>query len=111
MLTEETHLKLLKLLQTNPEMSQRELSRALGISLGKANYCLKALMDKGWIKVNNFRRNPKKLSYAYLLTPTGIEAKASLTARFLLRKVREYEALKQEIEELSQDVAELKADR
>ena len=111
MSAEETHFKLLKLLQDNPNMSQRELSRELGISLGKANYCLKALLDKGWIKVNNFRRNPRKLSYVYLLTPKGIEAKTSLTSQFLVRKIREYEALKQEIEELTRDAAAQDQDR
>lgn len=103
MTSDEIHLKLLKLLQVNPDMSQRELSRELGVSLGKANYCLKALLDKGWIKVNNFRKNPRKLSYAYLLTPSGLEAKAALTTRFLKRKMREYELLKQEIEELTRE--------
>lgn len=103
MTSDEIHLKLLKLLQVNPYMSQRELSRELGVSLGKANYCLKALLDKGWIKVNNFRKNPRKLSYAYLLTPSGLEAKAALTTRFLKRKMREYELLKQEIEELTRE--------
>lgn len=106
MTTDEVHLKLLKLLQVNPDMTQRELSRELGISLGKANYCLRALLDKGWIKVNNFRKNPKKLSYAYLLTPTGIEAKTVLTSRFLKRKMQEYELLKQEIEELTREAEE-----
>ena len=105
MSADETHFKLLKLLQANPNMSQRELSRELGISLGKANYCIKALLDKGWIKVNNFRKNPRKLSYAYLLTPKGIEGKTTLTTRFLARKMREYEVLKQEIEELTRDAA------
>jgi len=105
MSAEETHLKLLKLLQANPNLSQRDLSHELGISLGKANYCLKALLDKGWIKVRNFRKNPRKLSYVYLLTPKGIEAKATLTSEFLRRKIREYEALKQEIEELTKDAA------
>lgn len=106
MTTDEVHLKLLKLLQVNPDMTQRELSRELGISLGKANYCLRALLDKGWIKVNNFRKNPKKLSYVYLLTPTGIEAKTALTSRFLKRKMQEYEILKQEIEELTREAEE-----
>lgn len=101
-------LHLLKLLETNPNLSQRELASKLGVSLGKANYCLKALLDKGWIKVHNFRNSPNKLSYAYLLTPKGIEAKASMTVQFLARKMREYEVLKKEIEELSVDVEALK---
>ena len=105
--TEETHLKLLKLLEENPDLSQRVLASQLGVSLGKANYCLKALLDKGWIKVNNFKNNPKKLSYAYLLTPKGIEAKATLTVQFLARKMREYESLKREIDQLTGEVAAL----
>jgi MarR family transcriptional regulator, temperature-dependent positive regulator of motility len=104
-MSEDVSLKLLKLLETNPNLSQRELASALGVSLGKANYCLKALLDKGWIKVHNFRNNPNKLAYAYLLTPNGIEAKTTMTVQFLARKMREYEALKKEIEELSVDVA------
>ena len=111
MSADEVHLKLLKLLQANPDMSQRELSRELGVSLGKANYCLKALLDKGWIKINNFRNNPRKLAYAYLLTPSGIEAKAALTSRFLKRKMHEYAALKQEIEELTREAQASDNDR
>jgi len=97
---DEVHLRLLKAIEANPHATQRELSHELGISLGKANYCLKALMGKGWVKANNFRANPHKLAYAYLLTPSGIEAKARLTVNFLRRKVAEYELLRREIEEL-----------
>jgi EPS-associated MarR family transcriptional regulator len=104
-LNDEAHLKLLRLLETNPRMAQRELADALGISVGKANYCLKALLEKGLIKVSNFRRSDNKLAYAYLLTPAGVAAKASLTVRFLRRKTAEYEALKDEIAALEWEVA------
>lgn len=98
---DEVHLKLLKALEANPQATQRELSETLGVSLGKANYCLKALVQKGWVKVRNFRANPNKLAYAYLLTPKGLTAKRTLTVSFLERKVAEYETLKREIEALS----------
>lgn len=104
-LNEEAHLKLLRLLETNPRMAQRELADALGISVGKANYCVKALLEKGLIKVSNFRRSDNKLAYAYLLTPAGVAAKAALTVRFLRRKTAEYEALKDEIAALEWEVA------
>ena len=94
----------MRLLETNPEMTQRELAEALGVSLGAANYCLKALVEKGWVKLGNFQNNPNKLRYLYLLTPLGLTAKTRLTARFLQRKLAEYEALKAEIEELRCEV-------
>ncbi len=100
MLSEEVRYKLLKLLEPNPQLSQREVARELGISLGKVNYCLKALVDRGWIKASNFRNSQNKRAYAYLLTPRGIEEKARVTARFLQIKMREYEALKDEIEQI-----------
>ncbi len=100
---EESHLKVLRLLESDPGLSQRELSRALGISLGKTNYCMRALLDKGLIKMQNFRNSESKLGYAYLLTPAGIAAKAELTRDFLKIKMREYEALKQEIEQLQSE--------
>lgn len=99
-MTEDTHYKVLKLLEQNPHISQRELAREMGVSLGKVNYCLKALVERGWVKMDNFSRNPNKLQYAYLLTPRGLKAKTALTARFLKRKLAEYEALRAEIEEL-----------
>ena len=86
-------------------MSQRQLADNLGISLGAANYCLKALVEKGWVKLENFQKNSNKLGYLYLLTPVGIAAKAQLTASFLKRKRVEYENLKSEIEELKAQVA------
>ena len=85
-------------------MTQRELSEALGVSLGATNYCLKALVEKGWLKLESFKRNPNKLGYLYLLTPTGIAAKTQLTTRFLRRKLVEYETLKSEIDSLQSDV-------
>jgi len=88
------------LLEANPRMTQRELARELGISLGALNYCLKALVEKGWIKMENFSRSDRKLNYAYLLTPNGIAGKARLTNHFLRRKLEEYEELKAEIAEL-----------
>jgi EPS-associated MarR family transcriptional regulator len=102
-LQEDTYFRVLKLLQENSKMSQRELARELGLSLGGVNYCLKALMDKGLLKMQNFGNSRNKLAYAYLLTPTGMAEKAALTARFLKRKIQEYEALRAEIESLRQE--------
>ena len=103
-MADERHLKALRLLEQNPEMTQRELAEALGVSVGAANYCLKALVEKGWVKLENFQKNPNKLGYLYLLTPMGIAAKAQLTASFLRRKMEEYEALRTEIEHLRAEV-------
>ena len=103
---EETHYKVLKILERNATISQRELADELDISLGKTNYCLKALVKKGLIKANNFKNNKNKIAYAYLLTPKGIEEKSSLTIEFLKRKRAEYELLKQEIESLNAEVNE-----
>lgn len=105
-LKEENHLKVLRLLHGNSQLSQRDLSVALGVSLGKANYCLKALLEKGFIKVQSFRKSPNKLAYAYLLTPSGMIEKVSLTARFLDRKVAEYEILTLEIEALKSEASQ-----
>src|SRR6516225_1430402 len=105
MLSEEVRYKLLKLLEPNPHLSQREVAKELGISLGKVNYCLRALSDKGWIKAANFKNSRNKSAYMYLLTPRGIEEKTRVTARFLQRKVREYEALRTEIEQLRNEAA------
>jgi EPS-associated MarR family transcriptional regulator len=90
-------------------MSQRELAKVLGVSLGKTNYCIKALLDKGFIKVQNFRNSNNKLAYAYLLTPLGVEQKARMTMEFLKIKMREYERLRAEIAELKRE-SEQKAD-
>lgn len=102
----EIHFKVLRVLEERPVITQRELAQLLGVSLGKANYCLKALIDKGWIKANNFKNSNRKSSYAYLLTPTGIERKAQVTVRFLKRKLVEYETLRAEIEILQQELAD-----
>ncbi len=107
MLTDEYRYKILKLVADNPGISQRELAQQLGISLGKANYCLKALIAKGLLKVSNFRNNKNKLAYMYLLTPHGLEEKAAITMRFLKLKVQEYESLQTEIEELRREAASL----
>lgn len=103
---EETHFRILRLLQENSNLTQREIADAVGISLGALNYCLKALMKKGQIKIRNFRRSNRKIAYAYLLTPSGIARKVELTGRFLKRKVDEYEQLKAEIEILQRETAQ-----
>ncbi|WCL51184.1 MarR family EPS-associated transcriptional regulator [Leptospira sp. GIMC2001] len=93
--------KLLRVLQNSPNISQRELSEVLGISLGRANFCLQALIEKGFIKAKNFKNNKNKLSYVYLLTPQGLQEKAELTRKFFEIKKREYEELKKEVEALN----------
>jgi len=104
-MTDELQHKLFKVITQNPNISQRDLSKNLGISLGKANYCLKALMTKGWVKAQNFKNNRNKLSYAYLLTPSGIEQKASVTVRYLRKKMEEYDELKAAVEELQKEIS------
>lgn len=104
---EETDFRVLRLLADNPRMNQREMAGILGVSLGKTNYCLKALLGRGLIKMQNFRNAENKLAYAYLLTPIGIARKADLTARFLKRKMDEYERLRAEIEALQREVERL----
>ena len=104
-MNEEVTHKLFTLLEHDPNLSQRELAREMGISLGKTNYCLKGLMERGWLKAHNFKNSNNKIAYAYILTPTGISEKAKITARYLKRKVHEYEALKIEIEKLRQQVS------
>ena len=103
-MTHDRQLSALRLLDANPDMTQRQLASALGVSVGAANYCLKALVEKGWVKLENFQSNPNKLGYLYLLTPAGVAAKTQLTARFLKRKLTEYENLKAEIETLKAEV-------
>jgi len=105
MLTDEYRYRILKLLEADPHASQRRIADELGISLGRVNYCLQALIEKGLVKVNNFRNNANKRGYLYLLTPRGIEDKAVVTARFLKRKLDEYEALKRELDELQREAA------
>ncbi len=96
-------LRVLKLLDTSPQLTQREMARELGVSLGKANYCLRALLGKGFVKVQNFRSSENKRGYVYLLTPEGVTAKASMTRDFLARKRDEYEALRLELERLQRE--------
>lgn len=108
-LPDETRYRLLKYLESNPDASQRALARELEISLGKVNYCVKALVDRGWITVGRFRRSNNKLAYVYKLTPKGIEAKADATVRFLNRKLNEYEVLRSEIETLREEARKLSA--
>lgn len=100
---EATRYKLLKILEGNPSLSQRDLAKELGLSLGKVNYCLQALIEKGCVKVNNFRNSQNKRAYAYLLTPSGVEEKARMTVLFLKHKTEEYERLRQEISELRRE--------
>lgn len=95
---EETHFRIMRLLQDNPDLTQRELASRLGISVGSLNYCLNALIDKGFVKMANFQKSKNKFKYIYLLTPQGIAEKVALTSRFLQRKMEEYDALKLEIE-------------
>jgi EPS-associated MarR family transcriptional regulator len=103
MLTDEYRYKILKILEANPEISQRDLARELDISLGRVNFCLKALIEKGLLKAANFRNSSNKLAYMYLLTPSGIEEKSVITARFLKIKMQEYQNLEAEINELRKD--------
>ena len=92
------HFEILRKVEKKPKATQRELAKELGFSLGKLNYCLKSLQKKGLIKIKNFKKNPKKMSYLYILTPKGISEKTKLTLNFMKRKMEEYEELKKEIE-------------
>ena len=105
-LQEDTYFRVMRLLQENPDLTQRELAQKLGVSVGGLNYCLKALMDKGFVKLENFQNSKHKFNYAYILTPRGIAEKASITGRFLKRKLQEYEALKAEIDALMSEVGD-----
>jgi len=105
MLTDEYRYRILKLLENNPTASQREIARELGVSLGRVNYCLQALVEKGLIKVNNFRQVESKRAYLYFLTPKGMQEKAKVTVRFLKVKLDEYENLKRELRELQNEAA------
>jgi len=95
--------KILKILQDDPNISQRDMAKELEISLGKANYCLKGLMEKGLVKAKNFKNSDNKLAYAYFLTPMGIEEKARVTMSFLKTRLRQYEEMEEEIEELRRE--------
>jgi EPS-associated MarR family transcriptional regulator len=103
MLDDNTRYSLLKMLEDNPELSQRDLAKRLGISLGKVNFCVNALIEKGCLKVNNFRNSENKRAYAYLLTPSGVEEKARITVRFLKHKISEHERLRVEIKDLERE--------
>lgn len=103
MLDEQTRYRLLKLLEANPELSQRQLAQALGISVGKVNFCLNALIERGLVKARNFRNSRNKLAYMYFLTPAGFEEKARVSLRYLKQKLQEYETLRSEIKELKND--------
>jgi MarR family transcriptional regulator, temperature-dependent positive regulator of motility len=96
-LADEVRYELLRLIADNPQLSQRDVARHLGVSLGKANYCLKSIMHKGWVKATNFRNSRNKVAYMYLMTPRGIKEKAGVTLRFLQKRMQEYEALRVEI--------------
>jgi EPS-associated MarR family transcriptional regulator len=102
-LQEDTYFRVMRILQENPDLTQRELAEKLGVSVGGLNYCLKALMGKGWVKMQNFKNSKNKFKYVYLLTPQGIAERVALTSRFLDRKTQEYEALKAEINALQKE--------
>jgi EPS-associated MarR family transcriptional regulator len=105
MLSNDMRFRILRLFETNPRMSQRELARELDVSLGKVNYCVRALIQKGWVKATNFKNSHNKAAYMYLLTPRGIEQKTALTLEFLRTKTREYEELRAEIDQVRRDAA------
>ncbi len=109
MLSDEYRYKILKRLESNPEISQRELAGDLGISLGRVNYCIQALIEKGLVKANNFRNSKNKKGYAYFLTPRGIEDKARMTVEFLKIKIAEHEALTKEIKNLRAEAGQVTA--
>ena len=109
--SDEIQLRVLRLLEANPQMTQREMAEALGVSLGKTNFCIKALFEKGLIKLHNFQNNRHKLAYSYLLTPAGIAEKSAITARFLRRKMAEYEQLRVEIASLQHEIAEIDTEK
>ena len=104
-LQEDTYYRVMRILQDNPDLTQRELAEKLGISVGGLNYCLKALMEKGLVKMKNFAHSKNKFGYVYVLTPRGMAEKALITRRFLQRKMEEYEALKAEIGALKSEVS------
>ncbi len=103
-LQQDTHFRVLRILQDNPDLTQRELADQLGVSVGALNYCLKALMEKGWVKMQNFSGSKNKFGYVYILTPRGIAEKAALASNFLRRKLDEYDALRLEIETLKSEL-------
>lgn len=104
---DEMHYKLMRLIEANPKISQRDAARELGISLGKVNYCLRALMQRGWVKASNFRNSHNKVAYMYLLTPHGLQQKARLTLHFLQLKMNEYERLRAEIKQMRREAGDV----
>ena len=104
-LQEDTYFRVLRMLQDNPDLTQREIAQQLGVSTSGLNYCLNALIDKGWVKVQNFSQSKNKFGYIYVLTPQGILEKVALTGRFLQRKQAEYEALRAEIDSLTAELS------
>ena len=108
---QDIRLDLLRKLESNPEYTQRDLSREMGVSLGKVNYCIKKLTEKGWVKLTNFTHNQNKMGYVYLFTPSGIDEKSRLTCSFLKKKVIEYEILKKEINALKLESEEMPNER
>ncbi|MFD1195248.1 MarR family EPS-associated transcriptional regulator [Seohaeicola saemankumensis] len=106
---DDIHFRILRILEQHPEISQRELAGEVGIALGKVNYVLNALTDKGLVKIRNFRNSQNKLRYAYVLTPAGLSKRAELTSVFLRRKMAEYDALKAEIEDLKRETSKAKS--
>jgi EPS-associated MarR family transcriptional regulator len=108
-LQEDTNFRVLRILQDRPDVTQREIAQLLGVSTSGLNYCLNALIDKGWVKVHNFSESKNKFGYVYLLTPSGFAEKAALTGRFLQRKLLEYEAMRAEIESLRGEGGEVYA--
>jgi len=110
-LQQDTYFRVLRLLHEHPELTQRELAQRLEVSLGRLNYCLKALIDKGWVKVNSFSRSHRKINYVYLLTPQGLMEKARLTGSFLRRKQHEFDALRAEIERLQIEIERVEKEK
>jgi EPS-associated MarR family transcriptional regulator len=110
-ISDEVRYRLLRYLEEHSEASQRELAQYLGVSVGKINYCVQALVAKGLVKMQNFRGSKKKLAYAYVLTPKGLEEKINVTSRFLKRKLAEYDAISEEIQRLTRELAEIDSER
>ena len=104
---EDTYFRVLRILQESPDVTQREIAQLLGVSTSGLNYCLNALIDKGWVKAHNFSESKNKFGYVYILTPSGIAEKAALTGRFLQRKLKEYEEMRAEIDSLRSEVSEV----
>ncbi len=103
-LQEDTHFRVLSLLHANPDLTQREIANALGLSTSGINYCIRSLINKGWIKVQNFSESKNKFGYIYVLTPVGLAQKIAITAKFLQRKIREYEDLRNESDRLTKEI-------